>query len=742
MLQHGSTDCRVFIIAPNGTVFGMGSAAKGHAPLEAGLLAAETHKDLAQAVGSFQLTLDGIEDAHGRRWEDRIPMRSLVFIAMVRDAAPGLPDVDPTVMVGLTDHHAVQDTWSEAHQRRTVSISGRELSCIILDATLIYHPALAARASVGLVTIENIAQGVLSLALSANPAQMSRGRPMDILRVILDMFIFHGGSGKVPAASESKTPVLQQPVISVDMPGIQLDKLLVPQYDLWHMFDNVTVDIGQFPAQVNSVWNYLHLWIDRNFQEFFTRVEDGVVKIHFRAKPFKQDYVKAGTRFVPSEETVGTLHTIRLDPADLVAQSRERDSSNVYNFFSVLPRGLRDDEDVYAFRQGVLPAIIQEADHPSFIGKYGIRVMEVQSPYLSQLAPMSPKGSAGAVTPQSLVPQPSGAAIWAPKANQYATQIGLIPAHRPWFVAMIHKESSFNTTPALTNKLEKNGSYSQGIAQFNTQGAPTNVGLVDPFDPDNALQAAARYWQNLRAQFGDDPRIIVAAYNAGPGAVIAAHGIPDASAAHVAAVEALVPRYAEYEGKATTAAQDAKNADQPPPPAPPLTTTAGQVAVPASALDLMGTSQRWASILRAWYEMGAELFGGQLVVRGHAAWNVGHRLLARDERGEWEGYIEGVSHRYDIRTGQFLTTMRYTRGWYLSAAIAQQIWDEGHTTVVKTTGGPPKLNPTTGTPEPPPSPVPSGPAPGVVNWELFFKKFPEELPAPTPPWLFRDKYMR
>src|SRR5215831_8478156 len=394
MLQHGSTDCRVFIIAPNGTVFGMGSAAKGHAPLEAGLLAAETHKDLAQAVGSFQLTLDGIEDAPGRRWEDRIPMRSLVFIAMVRDAAPGLPDVDPTVMVGLTDHHAVQDTWSEAHQRRTVSISGRELSCIILDATLIYHPALAARVSVGLVTIENIAQGVLSLALSANPAQMSRGRPMDILRVILDMFIFHGGSGKVPAASESKTPVLQQPVISVDMPGIQLDKLLVPQYDLWHMFDNVTVDIGQFPAQVNSVWNYLHLWIDRNFQEFFTRVEDGVVKIHFRAKPFKQDYVKAGTRFVPSEETVGTLHTIRLDPADLVAQSRERDSSNVYNFFSVLPRGLRDDEDVYAFRQGVLPAIIQEADHPSFIGKYGIRVMEVQSPYLSQLAPMSPKGSA------------------------------------------------------------------------------------------------------------------------------------------------------------------------------------------------------------------------------------------------------------------------------------------------------------------------------------------------------------
>src|SRR5215471_2630704 len=450
MLQHGSTDCRVFIIAPNGTLFGMGSAAKGHAPLEAGLLAAETHKDLAQAVGSFQLTLDGIEDAHGRRWEDRIPMRSLVFIAMVRDGRPGLPDVDPTVMVGLTDHHAVQDTWSEAHPRRTVTISGRELSCIILDATLIYHPALSALSSVGLVTIENIAQGPLQLALSANPAEMSRGDPKDILRVILDMFIFHGGTSKTPAAAESKTPVLQQPLISVDMPGIELNKLLVPQYKIWRTFDTVTVDIGQFPTQANSVWNYLHLWIDRNFQEFFTRVEDGVVKIHFRGKPFKHDYVKAGTRFQTPDETGGTLQTIRLDPADMVAQSRARDSTNVYNFFSVLPRGFRDDEDVYAFRQGVLPAIIQEADHPSFIGKYGIRVMEVQTPYLSQLAPMTPKGAAAGggaatMTPQPLVPQPSGAAIWAPKANQYATQIGLIPAHRPWFVAMIHKESSFNT---------------------------------------------------------------------------------------------------------------------------------------------------------------------------------------------------------------------------------------------------------------------------------------------------------
>ena len=111
---------------------------------------------------------------------------------------------------------------------------------------------------------------------------------------------------------------------------------------------------------------------------------------------------------------------------------------------------------------------------------------------------------------------------------------------------------------------------------------------------------------------------------------------------------------------------------------------------------MITTAQQWSAILRGWYDTGGELFGGTLTVRGHASWNIAHRLLSFDQRGEWEAYIEGVGHRFDMRTGQYLTHLRITRGWYLSETIAQQIREEGRTQVESTRGGPPTIDPAAG----------------------------------------------
>ena len=81
--------------------------------------------------------------------------------------------------------------------------------------------------------------------------------------------------------------------------------------------------------------------------------------------------------------------------------------------------------------------------------------------------------------------------------------------------------------------------------------------------------------------------------------------------------------------------------------------------------ELANTARRWSKILRAWYDSGPLLAIGSLVVRGHPAWNIGHRLLYRDERDDREFYVEGVDHSYDMRTGLYLTQLRVTRGWYL-----------------------------------------------------------------------------
>ncbi len=65
-----------------------------------------------------------------------------------------------------------------------------------------------------------------------------------------------------------------------------------------------------------------------------------------------------------------------------------------------------------------------------------------------------------------------------------------------------------------------------GLTQI-MPGTARALGVQDPFDPRENLAAGARYLQQMRSRFGGDLALALAAYNAGPGAVLAAGGVPD-----------------------------------------------------------------------------------------------------------------------------------------------------------------------------------------------------------------------
>jgi hypothetical protein len=81
-----------------------------------------------------------------------------------------------------------------------------------------------------------------------------------------------------------------------------------------------------------------------------------------------------------------------------------------------------------------------------------------------------------------------------------------------FFARVIWQESRFKAR-AVSNK------GAQGIAQFMPATADYR-GLIDPFDPIEALKNSARYLRDLKSRFGN-LGLAAAAYNAGPGRVAA-----------------------------------------------------------------------------------------------------------------------------------------------------------------------------------------------------------------------------
>lgn len=83
---------------------------------------------------------------------------------------------------------------------------------------------------------------------------------------------------------------------------------------------------------------------------------------------------------------------------------------------------------------------------------------------------------------------------------------------------LVQTESNFN--PGAVSPVG-----ARGLAQL-MPGTARDLGVRDPHDPVQAIDAGARYYRQQLDRFGGDRRLAAAAYNAGPGAVQKHGGIP------------------------------------------------------------------------------------------------------------------------------------------------------------------------------------------------------------------------
>jgi len=99
--------------------------------------------------------------------------------------------------------------------------------------------------------------------------------------------------------------------------------------------------------------------------------------------------------------------------------------------------------------------------------------------------------------------------------NQDAAKYGIDPA---LLLAIARQESNLN--PAAVSS-----AGAQGVMQLMPATA-ASLGVTNPFDPAQNIDAGARYFSQLLSQFGGDTSLALAAYNAGPGSVSKYGGIP------------------------------------------------------------------------------------------------------------------------------------------------------------------------------------------------------------------------
>ncbi len=137
----------------------------------------------------------------------------------------------------------------------------------------------------------------------------------------------------------------------------------------------------------------------------------------------------------------------------------------------------------------------------------------IQPLQLQGSARRSTVGSFGGLLASQTGPLPNGAARFAAEFRNAGAQYGLEP---DLLAAVAWAESGFNP-----DAVSQAGAL--GLMQI-MPGTAENLG-VDPKDPTQAIDGAARYLREQVERFGS-VELALAAYNAGPGAVEEYGGIP------------------------------------------------------------------------------------------------------------------------------------------------------------------------------------------------------------------------
>jgi soluble lytic murein transglycosylase-like protein len=180
-----------------------------------------------------------------------------------------------------------------------------------------------------------------------------------------------------------------------------------------------------------------------------------------------------------------------------------------------------------AARVAELRSMIQAVETgPTGKGSFGAALAEATAvegpsttPALGEAIPLTPTSPATATTtplPTTAAAGPgNGAVPFQSLIEESCAKYGVDPA---LLAGLIEQESHFDPTVGSS-------AGAQGLTELMPETA-ASLGVTDPHDPAQSIDAGARLLSEKLSEFGGDTELALAAYNAGSGAVQQYNGIP------------------------------------------------------------------------------------------------------------------------------------------------------------------------------------------------------------------------
>jgi hypothetical protein len=328
------------------------------------ILAINTNKDLGNPAGTFNILFVPKKDSSNFTWFDKIDAYDYAQIEF-----KGINDPDfRVVMRGLIDTVNFSESWEGGTPQRSITVSGRDLGCLLTDHQIYYIPELSKEAAL---------EGMLTYMAWKNfiPGPVNA---YGAFKVIWERFQ-HG--------------------LDLSLGGGQIKQ----KFDFFaaQSFENDKTNLWHLKGYEGPYWNAFAQYQDKPFHELFVYDDfldesnggkSWLILRPVRFKDARGTYHNSVTDYLGNPILYPKDFTFK--NKDLVAINVNKNQNEVYNYYITIPtlqllskmsfRGLcLSTTKGSSFKDSENPFFQTNKLMPAYIGKYGFRKLEATTYFIN-----------------------------------------------------------------------------------------------------------------------------------------------------------------------------------------------------------------------------------------------------------------------------------------------------------------------------------------------------------------------